>query len=268
MTEPITSPGNPRIKRLVRLRERRDRQREGVILLDELRVVRRALEAGLVLDEAYACPEVLAEHGGGDLLEDLRRSGIEIVEVTPRVLEKAAYRAKPEGLIAVARPPAWSLDTLALPPEPLVLVLEGVEKPGNLGAVVRTASGAGVAAVLACGAGADPWNPNALRASTGAVFTVPTVSSGAAEILDFLRERGIPLLATTPAAPDLHTACDLTGPVAVLLGAEDTGLSSEMLAAAGRRCRIPMLGTADSLNVSVAAALLAYEALRQRSARR
>ncbi len=268
MTESITSPGNPRIKRLVRLRDRREREREGVVLLDELRVVRRALEAGLVLDEAYACPEVLAEHGGEALLEDLRRSGIEIVPVNARVLEKASYRAKPEGLIAVARPPAWSLATLVLPPDPLVLVLEGVEKPGNLGAVVRTASGAGVAAVLACGEGADPWNPNALRASTGAVFTVPTISAGSAEILAYLHARGIPLLATTPAAADLHTSCDLTGPLAVLLGAEDTGLTKDLLAAADRRCRIPMLGTADSLNVSVAAALLAYEALRQRSARR
>ena len=266
MTEPISSLQNERVKRLVKLRERKHREREGVMALDELRIVTRALDAGVRVAEAYLCPELLARHADPDALaERLRGAGAQVFEATRPVLEKAAYRQNPEGLIVTAAPPVRGLADLDPPADALILVLEDVEKPGNLGAVVRTASGAGAAAVLACGVGADPWNPNCLRASTGAVFTVPTVAAGRDEITAWLRERGVATLATTPDAEDLHTGTDLTGPVAVLLGAEDVGLSAELLAAADLRCRIPMLGTADSLNVSVAAAVVAYEALRQRS---
>ena len=267
-TEPISSLQNPRIKQLVKLRERKHREREGVMLLDELRIVRRALEAGVHLNEAYVCGEMLNRHDDdGALRTLLARHTVPLIDVAPHVMEKAAYRQNPEGVIAVAVPPARGLTDLDLPEDPLVLVLENVEKPGNLGAVVRTASGAGVDAVLACGVGADPWNPNCLRASTGAVFTVATIAASREEIIAWLRERGLALVATTPDTDTLHTDLDLTGPTAVLMGAEDRGLSAELLAAGDRRCRIPMMGAADSLNVSVAAAILVYEALRQRSLR-
>jgi len=261
----LTSLQNPRVKRLVRLRERRHRREEGVFVMEEPRVVARALAAGVAVREVYHCPEVVAAHPeAAALLPPLTAGDALVVEVSPPVLEKIAYRKHPAGLVVVATPPAWSPADLALPPSPLVLVLEEVEKPGNLGAIVRTASGAGVDAVIACGAGADPWNPNALRASTGAVFSVPVLELPSAELVPWLRGRGLALVATTPDADMLHTEIDLTGPVAILLGAEDTGLSAGLLGAADVRCRIPMLGAADSLNVSVAAALLAYEARRQR----
>ena len=218
------------------------------------------------LSEAYVCGELLDHHdAGGDLHHLLVEHAVPLIEVAPHVMEKAAYRQNPEGVIAVATPPAHDLADLMLPERALVLVLEDVEKPGNLGAVVRTASGAGVHAVLACGVGADPWNPNCLRASTGAVFTVPTIAASREEIVAWLHERGLALVATTLDTDTVHTDLDLTGAVAILMGAEDTGLSPALLEVSDHRCRIPMQGAADSLNVSVAAAILVYEALRQRS---
>ncbi len=264
--DPVTSLQNPRIKALVKLRERKHRERSGLMVLDELRLVERALAAGVRVEEVFACPELLERHDAARrVMARLEEEGIEVAETTRPVMEKAAYRQNPEGIVATAAIPARDLDDLDLPDVPLVLVLENVEKPGNLGAVVRTASGAGVDAVLACGVGADPWNPNCLRASTGAVFTVPTVAAERDAIVERLRSGGVTMVATTPDTETLHTDTDLGGPTAVLLGAEDTGLGPELLAAADARCRIPMLGSADSLNVSVAAAVMAYEAVRQRS---
>jgi TrmH family RNA methyltransferase len=261
--ERITSLQNPRVKRLVRLRERRHREREGVVLLDEARVIRRALGAGAAFRELYVCPEVPC--GDGDLVAALRATGVETLELAPHVMAKAAYRDDPPGVLALCAPPATDLAALSLLGDALVLVLENVEKPGNLGAVVRTASGAGADAVLACGAGADPWNPNALRASTGAVFSVPLAIGTCAQLVAALRRRALRLVAAAPDAPDLYTDIDLRGPTAFLLGAEDRGLSDELRAAADVVCRIPMKGAADSLNVSVSAAILVYEALRQRA---
>jgi TrmH family RNA methyltransferase len=256
VNEPITSLSNERVKRLVRLRERKRREAEGVLVIEEPRVIERALAAGVVPREIYVTgPEPAC----------LRHTEAPRVPLAPHVMEKASYRKAASGAIVVAEIPRRSLDDLVLPDDALVLVLENVEKPGNLGAVARTASGAGVHALLACGVGADAWNPNALRASTGAVFSVPTFAAPADAIVAFLRGRGVSLLATTPDADVLHTDTDLRGPTAILLGAEDTGLTPALLDACDRRCRVPMHGAADSLNVSVTAAVLAYEAVRQRS---
>jgi RNA methyltransferase, TrmH family len=262
-TERITSLQNPRVKRLVKLRERKHRESEGLILLDEPRVIRRALDAGISFTEVYVSPEADTPEDA-DLAAELAGAGAETIELAPSVMAKAAYRDRPAGVLALATQPTRTLDELDLPADALVIVLENVEKPGNLGAVVRTASGAGVDAVLACGIGADPWNPNALRASTGAVFSVPVIAADATEIVATLRERGLALTATTPDTDTLYTDLDLTGPTALLLGAEDRGLTPVLLNAADHACRIPMNGTADSLNVSVSAAILAYEARRQR----
>ncbi len=263
--EQITSLQNPRVKRLVKLRDRKHREQEGVILLEEPRVISRALVAGTTFTEVYLSNES-ASSEDKTLAADLAATGAEVVDLAAHVMAKAAYRDRPSGVLALAEPPVHTLDALALPADALVIVLENVEKPGNLGAVVRTASGAGADAVLACGAGADPWNPNALRASTGAVFSVPVIPASADEIVAALHTRGLTLVATTPDAESTYTDLDLTGPVALLLGAEDRGLSPDLLAMADRTCRIPMKGAADSLNVSVSAAILAYEARRQRDA--
>jgi len=267
----ILSPRNERVKALVRLRDdRRARAEAGAALLDEPRVIRRALAAGRPVREVWACEELLAgDDAGAALLADLRAAGAAAVATSARVLEKLAYRRRPIGLLAVADLPASDLESLArrLPAEPLLLVLHDVEKPGNLGAVLRTASGAGVDGVLVAG-GADLGNPNTLRASTGAVFSVPCAAAEPDAALAWLRARGLRLLAATPDADAVHHAADLRGAVALILGAEDTGLPPAWLDAADARLRIPMHGAADSLNVSVAAAVLAYEAERQRNGER
>lgn len=305
--ERITSLQNPRLKRLLALRDRRERDALGLTLIEEARVVRRALAAGYPFAEVWSCPERLAARdpdllpavrealaarsaaGGGVRggargdggpaggARDGRTSGapapaapdpVAFFEITPRLLEKAAYHERSDGVIVVAPQVRRALADLRLSKTPLLLVLEAVEKPGNLGAILRTADAAGVDAVLVCEAGTDLFNPNVLRASVGAFFTVPTVEAGGAEVRAWLRERGIAAVATTPAADRLHTELDLTGPTALVLGAEDVGLSDEWLRAADARARLPMLGAVDSLNVGVTAAIVAYEAVRQRGATR
>ncbi len=273
MSEPerITSLQNPRIKALVKLRDRGGRDEAGLMLIEEARVIRRARDAGQAFAAVYYCPEHLAAGDADDrvLYAELRDGaadgGWELVELAPPVMVKASYRKRPEGLLVVAPQRPLGLDDLDLPAAPLLLVLADVEKPGNLGAMLRTADAAGVDAVLVCGGGADLFNPNALRASTGALFTVPTAAADADAVRAFLRDRGLAVVATTPDAGTTHVETDLTGPLALVLGPEDRGLDAAWLAAADRRARIPMRGRCDSLNVGVAAAVLLFEALRQRS---
>jgi len=261
----ITSLQNPRVKEVVALRERRERDASGLTIIEEPRVIRRARLAGYPLREVWHCPELLAATDPG-LLDFLREGPrFEAVAVSPPVMAKIAYKERPDGVLVVAPQRRRSLAGLALSARPLLLVLEGVEKPGNLGAILRVADGAGADAVIVCDPGTDVFNPNVLRASTGAFFTVPVVEEDAARVRDWLRERGVTAVATTPAAELDYARADLRGPVALLLGAEDAGLSDAWLAGADLRVRIPMRGTCDSLNVSVTAALVAYEAVRQRA---
>jgi TrmH family RNA methyltransferase len=262
--ERLTSLQNPRVKELLGLRDRRDRDARGLTLIEEPRVIRRARRAGYPFLEVWYCPELL-DAVDPELLAFLRAGEPFVaIEVTPPVMAKIAYKEKPEGVLVVAPQRRLALDQLALPDCPLLLVLEGVEKPGNLGAILRVADGAGADAVIVCDPGTDIFNPNVLRASTGAFFTVPVVEEDASCVRSWLRERRISGVATTPAAAIAYTNADLRGPVAILLGSEDRGLSAEWLMRADLQVRIPMRGEADSLNVSVTAALMAYETVRQR----
>ena len=263
----ITSPTNPRVKALVRLRDRREREQEGRFLVEELLVITRARAAGCPFLEVWACPELL-DAAGSALYASLRRDGVPAVEAPAAVLHKLAYRERSEGLLAVAARRSRTLADLELPASspPLLVVLEDVEKPGNLGAVLRIADGVGAHAVLAVG-GADLDNPNVLRASRGAYFTVPTVAAPRQEIVAWLRDHGVRLVAASPDGADLWDACDLTGPVALVLGAEHEGLSAALRADCDGTVSIPMHGAGDSLNVATAAAILLYEAARQRRAR-
>lgn len=262
--ERLTSLQNPRVKELIGLRDRRDRDARGLTLIEEPRVIRRARRAGYPFLEVWYCPELLDAADPG-LLEFLRAGEpFAAVEVNPPVMAKIAYKEKPEGVLVVAPQRRLALDRLVLSETPLLLVLEAVEKPGNLGAILRVADGAGADAVIVCDPGTDIFNPNVLRASTGAFFTVPVVEEDASRVRSWLRELRIRGVATTPAAAIAYTDADLRGPVAILLGAEDRGLSAEWLMRADLQVRIPMRGEADSLNVSVTAALMAYEAVRQR----
>jgi RNA methyltransferase, TrmH family len=239
----ITSVDNPRVKEVLRLRKARARREDGLFVLEGAREVRRAREAGVVIRSTYFAPRRIAWDEGE--------------EVDERVLRKMSYRAEPEGVIAVAEIPQR-----ALPPgSTLLLVAVGIEKPGNLGAMARTADAAGADALLVAEAQSDPWNPNAIRASTGAVFTLPIADVTAGEVRDLPQTK----VAATLGAAAKHTDADYTRPTAFLVGAEDEGLPDEWRTLADVHVAIPMHArTADSLNASAAAAILLYEAVRQR----
>jgi TrmH family RNA methyltransferase len=261
----IDSPANPRIRSAIGLRERRERERSGLTLVDGSREARRAIEAGVTVETAFVCPDMLTSPDAHAALEAIRQQALEqaIVEVSERAFEKLAFGDRAEGLVLVVRQPAATLEGLRVGPDPLVVVTEDVEKPGNLGAILRSADGAGADAVLAVG-GTDVFNPNVIRASVGTVFSVPLATASAPEALAWLRERGIRIVAARTDAQRLYADADLRGPLAIALGSERIGLSAEWHRADVEGVRLPMAGVADSLNVSVAAAVLLYEAWRQR----
>ena len=266
----LSSPQNPRIKQLLRLQQKSaERRAQGLTLLEGLRELIVAVEAGVVVATLYTCPELAGATGLQELtaLFAGRPNAPEWFEVTRPVFEKVAYREGSDGLLAVLRTPARTLTDLRLPANPLVLVLEAVEKPGNLGAILRTADAAPVDAVLIGDPRTDLFNPNAIRASIGCVFSVPVVAAPMPEIMAFLREKGIRSYAAA-LTPHAHTylECDFRPPTALVLGTEADGLTPAALAACDDTIIIPMMGRIDSLNVSVASAVLAFEAVRQRTA--
>jgi TrmH family RNA methyltransferase len=261
----ITSSHNPRFRHAVALRSARERRERGLMLVDGVREIVRAIDSGVKVVEAWVTPDRLDGPDGQDVLERLRSAGVELIETPPELLDRLTYGDRNEGVVVIAEPPDTTLDALHLPDQPLVAVIEGVEKPGNLGAILRSADGAGVNAVVVADPATDPWNPNAIRASLGTVFSLPIAVATAAETFDWLRGQGIRAVAALVDAPLAYTDADLSGPVAIVLGSEAGGLSEVWRTADVTPVRVPMLGAADSLNVSVTAAILFYEALRQRS---
>lgn len=256
----ISSTANPRIKHLIRLRRRRDRDREGVTLVEGLTELHRAATAQVPIRSIYYNPDVADASQFPE--------AVEVLKVTAEALGRATMRDSTEGFVAVVECRTPSLGDLRIGPEPLLLVIEAVEKPGNLGAMLRTADAAGVDAVVMADPATDIWNPNVIRASLGCVFTVPIAVATTAEVTAWLGAGGIALCATSPDAEQSLYDADLKGSVAIAVGAEHAGLSPAFLEAADISIRIPMAGAADSLNASVAAAIALYEAVRQRTARR
>jgi TrmH family RNA methyltransferase len=240
----ITSVDNPRVKDVLRLRRSRERKRAGLFVAEGPREVERARAAGLSLVATYFAPELLEWPHGGE-------------EVSERVLRKMAYRAEPEGVLAVVEIPERELPRGGS----LYLVAVGIEKPGNLGAMARSADAAGADALLVADAEVDPWNPNAIRASTGAVFTLPVVATTLDEVMSLDAQ----LVAAVVDAEPSYADVDLARPTALVVGAEDAGLEARWRDAADVTVSIPMHGrTADSLNAANAAAILLFEAVRQR----
>jgi len=261
----ITSPANARLKSLVALRRRRVREEAGVTLIDGYDELCLALDAGIVPRTLYHCPELMLDPGAQqDVIRQVQALGSDTQQLGRAAFEKVAYREGPDGFLAVVDSVVRSCADLRVGPTPLALVCQGVEKPGNLGAMLRTADAAGVEAVVAVDPVTDWGNPNLVRASKGTVFSVPVASSGTAEALQWLSDNGIALVATTPDTDLDYTDVDYTGPVAIAVGAEKSGLTDEVLAAAAHRIRIPMEGRANSLNVATSAAVVIYEAVRQR----
>jgi len=259
----ITSLQNPRIKAISRLRERRERERTGRMLVEGFHEFRLARSCGLVPDEVVVCPERLRP-GEEGLLKELYQARIQVIEVSGAVMEKLAYREHPDAWLAVAPMPRLTLDSLQLGPDPLLVVAEAVEKPGNLGAILRSADAAGADAVIVCDRVTDIYNPNVVRASKGTIFRLPVVEISTAEALEWLQAKQIRRVAATPGGADDYWGVDLSGGVAIAVGTEKEGLSSHWLDAAECRARIPMFGAVNSLNVAQALTLLVYEARRQR----
>ncbi len=268
MREPnVSSRQNPRFKAALGLRDARERRSRGLILVDGAREIGRALDAGVVLRETWIATERVRTDAARALVPRVAVEG-ETVETTPELLARLAYGDRDEGVVAVFETPAADLATVAaaLPDRPLIAVMEQVEKPGNLGALLRSADGAGVDAVVAADPVSDIWNPNAIRASLGTIFSTPVASCSSTEALAFLRERGVAIVAARVEGATDYDTVDLTGPVALVVGAETSGLSETWAGEGVTPVAIPMLGLADSLNVSASAAVLFYEARRQRRA--
>ena len=304
MPELITSPSNPKIKRLLALQQKSSARREaGLFVVEGRRELRHCIDAGFEIDTIFVCPQVadLSSSSGsevetatapenrshprlrkregpaaegcgrGPAQPDVFRGWLprnegqtKVFEVSDEVYAKIAMREGTEGVIAEVRTPERRLEDIVLPENPLIVVLESVEKPGNLGAVLRSADAAGADAVLVCDPLTDLWNPNLIRASLGAVFTVPCVACGTEEAIAFLKARGIRILTAQLQDSSLYYDCDMTGGTALVMGTESTGLTPRWREAADAHIRIPMLGRLDSLNVSVSAAILLFEAVRQR----
>lgn len=262
----ITSPQNQRVKDLVKLREHRQRAKQGRILIDGSRELLRALAGGIDIEQAYVCESLCQSRESQELLVELANAGVDVWHVTPEVFEKMSYGDRAEGVLAVAATPRRTLASLPMKDDPLVAVIEGVEKPGNVGAVLRSADAVGVDAVIVADGGTDLFNPNAIRASLGTIFTVPVCAASTDQTIAWLRERKFRVYAARVRGAVDYTEADYRGAAAIVLGSEADGLSIAWQAEDVIGVQLPMLGVADSLNVSATAAVLFYEALRQRRA--
>ena len=265
----IVSPQNPRVKHIVKLRDdKKTRNEDGLMLVEGFDEIQLALAAGHKPQTLLSAPELASRA--------LTDSSIESLTVSRAVFEKISYRENPDGWMGIFPIPQTSLDDLKLSATPLVIVAESIEKPGNLGAILRTADAAGVDALLVCDARVDVWNPNVVRASRGAVFSVPIVACENVEALKWLKGgmpalsdvEAIRIVAASPSAEEIYSAVNLTSPVAIVVGTEDEGLSDFWMTNADVKVKIPMMGKVNSLNVSVSTALIIYEAMRQRVERK
>lgn len=263
----ITSRQNQRVKDAVRLRDGGIRQRQQRFIIDGTREIRRACESGVRCLEAFVCNDLVVAPDSREAVGLLQRSGAELLPVSTEVYEKLAFGQRDDGIVVVAETPVRTLAQLVLPSRPLIAVIEGVEKPGNLGAILRSADAAGVDAVVVANGRTDLFNPNTIRASLGTVFRKNVCTATTAATLNWLDQLSISILAARPDATALYTSVDMSVPLAIVLGSEAHGLSAEWQRPCVRAVRLPMHGMADSLNVSTTAAILFYEALRQRASR-
>lgn len=285
--ETITSAQNRKVKELLTLVEKsKARSAAGLFVVEGQRELGHCLDAGFIPETLFICGEVMAVQNNavnvaktGHLAENIEgKDGLDalvakaealnphlgVVQIPAFLYEKVAYRGSTEGIIAEVHSVPRSLEDLRLGKNPLVMVLESVEKPGNLGAVLRSADAAGADAVIVCDPLTDIWNPNLIRSSVGAVFSVPVAVCTSADAIAFLKKRGIRILTAQLQDSEWYYDTDMTGATALVMGTESTGLTQAWRDSADAHIKIPMLGRLDSLNVSVSAAVLLYEAVRQR----
>ena len=267
MPEKITSTANPRIKAVLELQQKAQARRtQQLIVVEGAREIRLALASGCKPNALFVCTERLQER---EEAASSRRAFApeQTTEVSAHVFERLAYREDSDGMMALLHPLNRHLAALEGDPAPLFIVLEAVEKPGNLGAILRTADAAGVSGVLVCDPRADIYNPNTIRSSVGCVFTVPVVPCTSAEAIHWLKKNNVRILTAALNAQRFYHECNLRGAAALVMGTEATGLTEQWLQAADENIMIPMRGMIDSLNVSVSTAILVFEAMRQRGFR-
>lgn len=273
-SEILSSAQNPRIKRLLQLQQKSSvRRKEGVFVVEGQREIMHCIDSGFEIESIFYCSlimnatdtDVLHRSNSDVDPQRLLQRAHQVIEVSPELYGKIAYREGTEGMVATVFEKSTSLQDLQLSPSPLVMVLERVEKPGNLGAILRSADACGADAVIICDPLTDLHNPNLIRSSIGAIFSVPCVACTSAECITYLKERGIQILTAQLQDSHLYYDTPMDIPTAIVMGTEATGLTPQWREAADAHIRIPMLGRLDSLNVSVSAAILLYEAVRQRS---
>ena len=262
----LSSLSNPRVKSVVKLRKRSHRDELDLLLIEGYREIKRALDNNHLPTQLFYCRELFQGRNEDKIMDRCAEAGAEILECAESVFLKMAYRDRPEGLLALAPQIRFCLNDIVLPENPLVLIAEAVEKPGNLGTMLRSADAAGVHAVIVCDPCTDINNPNVVRASIGTLFALPVAAASTKDTLEWLDRKGIGIVAATPHAEPLYVDVDMAGPTAIAVGTEQYGLSEEWMQHAQSCVRIPMLGQSDSLNVAAAATILLYEAVRQRTA--
>lgn len=261
----ITSVQNPKVKQILHLRDKRERDQSGQFLIEGYRELLRATDAGWTISQLMICPDLFLGSNEQALIQKIRLAGAEIITCIPKVFEKISYRDRPDGLLAIAPQRNLKLDDLKTSKKnPFYVVAEAIEKPGNLGTILRSSDAVAVDGLIVCDRCTDIYNPNVVRASVGTLFTVKTVQAQGEETLKWLKNQNIQILAATPSATKEFTDVDLRGPIAIAVGTEQLGLSDRWMKEATLQVRIPMLGVADSLNVAMATTLLLYEANRQR----
>jgi len=265
LTKIITSLTNTSVKKVVALRERKERDQTGLMIIEGVREVAQALKAGVELKEVYLCGELLEQKKNRPIVQQVRRNNAAVIETNKEVFLKMAYGQRAEGILAVGRQPQKTLAQISFKNIPFLVIVERIEKPGNLGAILRGCDGAGVDGLIICDGQTDVYNPNVVRASLGTVFSVPVIQSDNKTALDFLKAKEIKIYTTRVDAQKIYTKANYRIPLALVLGSEEEGVSEFWKKHSHAAIKIPMLGVADSLNVSAAAAILVYEALRQRN---
>lgn len=265
----LTSVQNPRVKFVVHLRSKHERDKTNKFLIEGYRELLRAVDASQPVDELFICRELFLGSNEDSLIDCIEKQGVPVFDCTKAVFEKMSYRDRPDGLLAIAPQQHKQLSditkTIKSKKNPLVLIAEAIEKPGNLGTILRSSDAVGIDALIVCDECTDIHNPNVVRASVGTLFTIPVVESTTEETLSWLRENNFLILAATPQAKNEFTQVNMAQPLAIAVGTEQLGLSKLWMENADIQVRIPMNGVADSLNVAMATTLLLYEALRQRS---
>lgn len=260
----ISSLQNPKVKEIVHLRDRHAREKAQQFIIEGYRELLRAIDAGWKVDALFICPELFLGSNEDKLIQRIRAKGAKIFRCPENVFRKMSYRDRPDGLIATAPQLHQTLSSYQTKQNPFLVVAEAIEKPGNLGTILRSSDAVGLDALIVADACTDIFNPNVVRASVGTLFTVPVIEAHGKEALTWLKDNSIAILAATPSAQKEFTEVDMTGPIAIAVGTEQLGLSPLWMQHADIQVKIPMHGTADSLNVAMATTLLLYEVCRQR----